>query len=84
MPTSLQIWQSRSAARLPDEVWHRTLSRVRGEFAEMPCLRLTADQARVLMGLDEIATLWVLSCLTREGFLDETPDGQFVRRKPSL
>lgn len=84
MPTSLQIWQSRSTARLPDEMWHRTLSRVRGEFAEMPCLRVTAEQARVLMGLDNLETSWVLACLTREGFLDETPDGLFVRRKPSL
>ena len=84
MPTELQRWQSRSAVRLADEVWHRTLSRVRGEFAEMPCLRVTADQARLLMGLDRIATSWVLSCLTREGFLDETPDGQYVRRKASL
>jgi len=84
MPTELQRWQSRSVARLADEVWHRTLSRVRGEFAEMPCLRVTADQARVLMGLDETATSWVLSCLIREGFLDQTPEGQFVKRKPSL
>lgn len=83
MPTGLQTWQSRSAARLPDELWHRTLSRVRGEFAEMPCLRVTAEQARVLMGLDKMATSWVLACLTREGFLDETPEGQFVKRKPS-
>jgi hypothetical protein len=84
MPTSLQTWHTRSTARLPDEVWHRTLSRVRGEFAEMPCLRVTAEQARVLMGLDKTATSWVLSCLTREGYLEQTPDGQFVRRKPSL
>jgi hypothetical protein len=47
----------------------------------MPCLRLTADQARVLLGLDETATAWVLTCLAREGFLDETSDGQFVKRK---
>ena len=84
MRTGLQTWYARSGDRLPDDVWHRTLSRVRGEFAEMPCLRVTAEQARVLMGLDVTETWWVLNCLIREGFLDETPSGEFVKRKPSL
>jgi hypothetical protein len=78
--TALQMWCRRSPARLPDDAWHSTVSRVRGEFAEMPCLRLTLEQARVLLGLDESATRWVLGCLAREGFLAQTPAGEFVKR----
>jgi hypothetical protein len=56
------------------------VSRVRGEFSEMPCMRLTAEQARLLLGLDDNATQWVLGCLAREGFLAQTPSGEYVRR----
>ena len=76
----LQRWSRRSGRRLPDEVWHATIQRVRGEFSEMPCLRVTAEQARLLLGLDQTATGWVLGCLEREGFLAVTPAGEFVRR----
>jgi hypothetical protein len=76
----LQRWSQRSPERLPDEVWHATMNRVRGEFVEMPCLRLTHEQARLLLGLNASATVWVLGCLAREGFLMQTPNGEFVRR----
>jgi hypothetical protein len=76
----LQPWHPRSAERLPDEVWHATVSRVRGEFAEMPCMRVTPDQARLLLGLDDAAAQSVLAYLTREGYLAQTPSGEFVKR----
>jgi hypothetical protein len=43
-------------------------------------MRVTPEQARLLLGLEEPATRWVLRCLAREGFLDETPSGEFVLR----
>lgn len=63
---------------MPDTEWRETVSRVRGEFKEMPCLRVTADQARVLFGLHEADG--VLNSLQRDGFLDRTPQGEYVRR----
>ena len=71
-------WQARSFNRMPDTEWRETVSRVRGEFKEMPCLRVTADQARVLFGLHEADG--VLNSLQRDGFLDRTPQGEYVRR----
>ena len=70
----------RSAERVPDVVWNETLVRVRGEFDEMPCLRVTSEQARVLFGLSDRASEWVLNSLERDGFLDRTPRGEFVKR----
>lgn len=70
----------RSPERLPDELWDATLARVRGEFAEMPCMRVTPDQARTLLGLQEPTSTWVLEHLAEEGFLSRTPQGEYVRR----
>ena len=73
-------WQARSPERMPDRVWEATVSRIRSEFDEMPCLRVTRDQARMLFGLRGAASEWVLNRLAEEGFLVQTPDGQYVRR----
>jgi hypothetical protein len=73
-------WQIRSPFRIPDEQWHETLRRVRSEFEEMPCLRVTLRQACMLFGLSETVSSWVLSCLTRDGFLEQARDGEYVRR----
>jgi len=54
--------------------------RVRGEFEEMPCLRVTLSQARRLFGLGEPAASWVLRVLTTEGFLVRTDRGEYIRR----
>jgi hypothetical protein len=72
--------QPRSSERLPDELWHATLSRVRGEFEEMPCMRITSEQASTLLGVQEPALTWVLERLARDGFLSRTPQGEYVRR----
>lgn len=76
---SLQHWHPRSPNRMADPVWHATVSRVRGEFAEMPCMKVTREQARVLLGLEEPAADWVLGTLTREGYLAQTPTGEFFK-----
>jgi len=76
----ISSWQIRSPFRIPDEQWHETLRRVRSEFEEMPCLRVTLRQACLLFGLSETVSSWVLSCLTRDGFLEQARDGEYVRR----
>lgn len=78
----ISSWQIRSPFRIPDEQWHETLRRVRSEFEEMPCLRVTLRQACMLFGLSETVSSWVLSCLMRDGFLEQARDGEYVRRAP--
>jgi hypothetical protein len=72
--------QMRSAERVPDEVWQATMTRVRGEFEEMPCMRVTPEQACALMGLQPPVSTWVLERLTEEGFLSRTGQGEYMRR----
>jgi len=54
--------------------------RVRAEFEEMPCLRVTLTQARRLFGLAEPAASWLLRRLASEGFLVRTDRGEYIRR----
>ena len=54
--------------------------RIRGEFLEMPGLRLTPEQARRLWRLDETACEAVLGALVEARFLARTPDGAFIRQ----
>jgi hypothetical protein len=65
---------------MPDALWNATIARVRGEFEEMPCLCVTPEQARVLFGLPERSSNWVLQCLERDGFLERTLRGEYMRR----
>jgi len=53
--------------------------RIRGEFLEMPGLRVTPQQARRLWRLDETACEAVLGALVDARFLARTRDGAFVR-----
>ena len=53
--------------------------RVRGEFLEMPGLRLTPEQAQRLWRLDAKACDAVLGALVDARFLARTRDGAFVR-----
>ncbi len=55
------------------------LRRVRGEFLEMPGLRLTEAQARRLWGLDATACAALLGALVDANFLFRTRDGAFMR-----
>ena len=74
-------WQRRSPNRLPESVWRATVTRVRAEFEEMPCLRVTLDQARLLFGLTAQTSEWVLSRLADDGFLVQAGSGEYVRRQ---
>ncbi len=65
---------------MPDALWNATITRVRGEFEEMPCLRVTREQACVLFGLPGQISEWVLRRLERDGYLDRTPRGEYLRR----
>ena len=73
-------WHLRGPDRMPEPLWRETVTRVRSEFDEMPCLRVTCDQARVLFGLPGSTTDLILNRLAEEGFLVQTPEGQYIRR----
>ncbi len=53
--------------------------RVRGEFLEMPCLRLTLAQAARLWALDHSTSEKILAGLTSSGFLARTSEGAYAR-----
>ena len=55
------------------------LRRVRGEFLEMPGMRLTPAQARRLWNLDAAQTEALLAALVESHFLSRTSDGAFVQ-----
>ena len=55
------------------------LRRVRGEYIEMPGLRLTTAQAQRLWGLDRDACDALLGALVDAKFLYRTRDGAFMR-----
>ena len=54
------------------------IQRVRGEFLEMPGLRLTPAQARRLWGLDDASCSALLAALLETEFLFQTQDGAYV------
>ena len=55
------------------------LQRIRGEFVEMPGLRLTAAQAQRLWGLERPRCEELLKVLVRDNFLSQTRDGSFIK-----
>jgi hypothetical protein len=55
------------------------LRRVRGEYTEMPGLRLTTAQAQRLWGLDRASCDALLDAHVDSTFLVRTRDGAFVR-----
>lgn len=57
----------------------KLLERVRGEFAEMPGLRLAPHQAARLWSLDVHLSVRVLELLVGDGFLYKTADGAYLR-----
>lgn len=59
-----------------DERW---LTRVRGEYLEMPGLSLTQPQAQRLWGLERDACEALLEALRESGFLRRTNQGGYVR-----
>ena len=63
----------------PNVYTEEVLRRVKGEFLEMPGLRLTEAQARRLWGLDMESCAALLSALIDANFLFRTRDGAFMR-----
>ncbi len=55
------------------------VTRVRDEFAALPGLSLTAEQARLVFDLDRDVCEQILRGLVAEGFLATTPLGAFTR-----
>jgi DNA-binding IclR family transcriptional regulator len=53
------------------------LRRVRGEYREMPGLRLTIDQAMRLWGIDRQTCSELLASLVAAGFLETGRDGRY-------
>lgn len=64
---------------LPDSLGGAT--RVRQEFASLPGLALTAEQARLVFDLDRDTVEPILQSLVAEGFLSRTPMGAYRRLK---
>ncbi len=56
------------------------LQGVRGQFLEMPGLKLTLAQAQRLWGMDRATCEAVIEELTASGFLTRARDGAFVLR----
>jgi hypothetical protein len=57
---------------------HDFVARARGEYNEMPGLRLTIWQASKLWHLDHATCTDVLDALVKEGFLFRTADGAYM------
>ena len=55
------------------------INRIRGEFLEMPGLRLTLTQAQRLCGVERTLCQRVLAILVETGFLCLKTDGSFTR-----
>ncbi len=57
----------------------RTRIRLRGEYLEMPGLRLTSAQLQRFCAVDAEQIQVVLEELVKEGFLVRRPDGAYTR-----
>lgn len=57
------------------------VARVRGEYREMPGLRLTCSQACRLWQIDRSVGEMILESLAHEGFLYRTGDGAYIARR---
>jgi hypothetical protein len=64
---------------LPSDDIDTLLARIRGEYLEMPGLRLSPAQASRLWGLDAARCEALLTALVDLGFLRRMPDGTFAR-----
>jgi hypothetical protein len=62
-----------------NDVTHRTLQRLQGEFLEMPGLRLTIQQAERLCGIESTMCKAILDALVDVKFLHVRPDGSYIR-----
>ena len=65
--------------KLPSISREQLMRRVRGEYLEMPGLRLTHAQAQRLWGLDAQTCASVLETLREDAFLSLKDDGTYGR-----
>jgi len=82
MSTSTSL-DRKSFVRAPQAVeisFDDLLTRVRGEYNEMPGLALTMPQARRLWALDHRTCALVLTTLVERRFLRMTTRGRYLRR----
>jgi hypothetical protein len=56
----------------------RLVQRVASEFREMPCLRLTAEQAERLFGLRPDISARIMGTLIHQGVLRRDDDGRYA------
>ena len=70
-------YSNRIVADTDDALLHR----IRGEFVEMPGLRLTPAQAQRLWGLERDTCDALLGALVDAKFLSQTRDGAFIRQE---
>jgi len=63
---------------MPLSSFDSLVARVRGEYCEMPGLRLTVPQACRLWGVDVSTCEMLFEQLIREGFLYKTADRAYV------
>ena len=68
------------AAPLHNDVSTDLQWRIRGEYLEMPGLRLSLDQASRLWALDRVACGHVLDVLVGADFLQRDRVGRYLRR----
>ena len=61
------------------DITESLLRRIRGEFREMPGLRLTSTQAARLWHLDVMTATTLLASLVDAQFLYRTPTGAYKR-----
>ena len=66
---------SDTSSKVTDDVFRQ----IRGEYTEMPGLRVTQPQAQRLWGLDEATCRLALDSLVGAGFLRRTDAGHYVR-----
>jgi hypothetical protein len=57
----------------------RVLERIRGEYLEMPGMKLTRAQMQRLCGIDEPICTLILESLVKAGFLCLKSDGTYMR-----
>jgi hypothetical protein len=64
--------------RMPPAPFDSLVARVRGEYSEMPGLRLTVSQACRLWHVDVSTCEMLFEALLREGFLYKTRTGAYI------
>jgi CheY-like chemotaxis protein len=85
-PTALKGWvveprDERRDERRDNDERTSASERIRHEFATLPGLCLTIEQARLVFDLERSALEQILDSLVNEGFLARTPQGAFQRSR---